>query len=60
MTTCAVCLHQPSRSSLSINTTTIIAVITAMTFSAYGEPRLIARHGFGWRPFTPPYLKGGL
>ena len=36
MTTCAVCPRQPSRSLLSNNATTIMAVITAMTFSACG------------------------
>jgi transposase InsO family protein len=45
MTTCAVCLHQPSRSSLSINTTTIIAVITCPCRKLHtaGEPVRIGR-----------------
>jgi hypothetical protein len=36
MTDCAACTERPSRASPSNNTTTIIAVIAAMTFSACG------------------------
>src|SRR3979490_2481970 len=36
MTTCPACPRQPQRASLSYGATTVMAVITAMTFSACG------------------------
>src|SRR6266850_706031 len=36
MTTCIACPRQPQRASLSYSVTTVMAVITAMTFSASG------------------------
>jgi hypothetical protein len=36
MTTCVACPRQPQRASLSYDATTVMAVITAMTFAASG------------------------
>jgi MFS family permease len=52
---CAVCPRQPSRASLSNSTTTIMAVIAAMTFAACGAAPTPLYHqyaeSFGLTPF---------
>jgi len=55
MTTCIACPRQPQRASLSCNATTVMAVITAMTFSACGAAPTPLYHqyqeNFGLTPF---------
>jgi MFS family permease len=54
-TTCIVCPRQPSRAALSYSTTTIVAAITAITFSASGAAPTPLYHqyqeSFGLTPF---------
>ena len=62
MTTCITCPRQPQRESLSYRATTLIAVITAMTFAASGAaPTTLYQHyqeTFGLTPFMLTVIFG--
>jgi MFS family permease len=62
MTTCTVCAARQSRAALSYKATTLIAVITAMTFAASGAAptTLYQRYQeiFGLTPFTLTIIFG--
>jgi MFS family permease len=62
MTTCITCPRQPQRVSLSYRTTTVTAVITAMTFAASGSAPTPLYHqyqeAFGLTPFVLTVIFG--